>query len=109
MAKVELQDLPVFTRLVLDDIFTEGDSFLALAVLPEHNSSCISYQESLHPHLLGEALVHCLFSSNLLPNPLLDRRVLSPPIISSFNPIWYSPTGPLLASTLRAAEVLLTC
>ena len=94
---------------MLDDIFTEGDSFFALAVRPERNNSYISYQESFRPHLLGEALVHCFLSLNLSPDSLLDWRVLSPPIVSSLNPIWDSPSGLLLASTLRAAEVLLTC
>ena len=81
---------------MLDDIFTEGDSFLALAVLPVQTT--IKIQDSFHPHLSSDAL---------------DWRMLSSPImgcLSSFKAmIWDSPGDLLLVSTLRAAEVLLTC
>ena len=80
---------------MLNDIFTEGDSFLALAMLPVQTT--IKIQDSFHPHLSSDAL---------------DWRMLSSPImgcLSSFGAIWDSPGDLLLVSTLRAAEVLLTC
>ena len=98
---------PEFTRLVFNDSITKSDSFPALALLPVKTIyiSC-QMDERFNPHLLpGETLLH--FSLNLPPSSL-SLKLNSTPIVGCFS-IEDSPSVRLLASTLRAADLLLTC
>ena len=63
-------------------------------------------KENFNPHLQCMDLLHCPLSLNLV-----WRMFSSPSIscLSSFTAIKGSPSALLLTSTLRAAEVLLTC
>ena len=78
---------------------TKGDSLPTLASIPVNTADII--HTNFDPHLSSEGLLHCLLS------PIISFLLVIE-YFSSLLAIEDSTIGLLLASTLRAAEVLLT-